>query len=159
MNCDLPSNSWVLPLCRPLRRSAIPVFIERLLLILVIVLQAWVFLVAPTNINGDPNEYLHTARGLFSGDTSITFNRFIGYPLIIKLFSLNLHHLNLLFLCQSILFIIVLYHFAHALPCAPSYAVVWVGMLGKQEVGFGDGRLFRLYIQLLLCYFLFCFCV
>ena len=92
------------------------VFIERLVLSLVIVLQGWIFLVVPTDNNGDPNDYLRIAKSL---GTTISFNRFIGYPVIIKALSLNLSYLNLLFLFQSIFFIVALVCFAHSFGLPP----------------------------------------
>ena len=97
----------------------VPVFIERIILSFVILLQAWVFLVVPTDNNGDPNEYLDIARRLFSGEASISFNRFIGYPAIIKAVTLDLSFLNLLFLFQSVLFISALIYFANSFSLPP----------------------------------------
>jgi len=88
--------------------------LEQLLLLLVIILQVWVFFGVPTDNNGDPNDYLLIARRLFSTGAPISFNRFIGYPLIIKILSLNLTHLNVLFFFQSTLFVAALVHFANA---------------------------------------------
>jgi len=73
----------------------------------------------PTDLNGDPNDYLHLARDLFSMETLSNFNRFIGYPIFIKISSLNLAQLNLTFVVQSLIFLIALYYFAHSISSKP----------------------------------------
>src|SRR5436309_13710675 len=70
--------------------------LEQLLLLLVIILQVWVFFGVPTDNNGDPNDYLLIARRLLSTGAPISSNRLIGYPLIIKILSLTLIRLHVL---------------------------------------------------------------
>jgi hypothetical protein len=88
-------------------------------LILVIILQTWVFLVVPTDNNGDPNDYIHIAQNLFSRNPTVSLNRFFGYPLFIKLASLNLRSINLLFFVQSLLFVAAVSYFASSLSLPP----------------------------------------
>ena len=78
----------------------------------------------PTDLNGDPNDYLHLARDLFSIETLSNFNRFIGYPIFIKISSLNLAQLNLTFVVQSLIFLIALYYFTHSISSKPLIRVL-----------------------------------
>jgi hypothetical protein len=78
----------------------------------------------PTDLNGDPNDYLYSARNLFSLETLSNFNRFIGYPIFIKISSLNLAQLNLTFVVQSIIFLVALYYFARSISSNPLIRVL-----------------------------------
>lgn len=78
----------------------------------------------PTDLNGDPNDYLYLARHLFSLETLSNFNRFIGYPIFIKISSLNLAQLNLTFVVQSIIFLVALYYFARSISSNPLIRVL-----------------------------------
>lgn len=72
-----------------------------------------IFFTVATDNNGDPNEYIVIARTLFSVDAPINPNRFIGYPLFLKISSLNLYLLNLTFFVQHVLFLFSLWFFAN----------------------------------------------
>lgn len=73
----------------------------------------------PTDFNGDPNDYIRLARELFTTDIFANFNRFIGYPIFIKLTSLNLAQLNLTFICQLVILLFSLRYFAQTVSYDP----------------------------------------
>lgn len=78
----------------------------------------------PTDLNGDPNDYLHLARHLISIETLSNFNRFIGYPIFIKISSLNLAQLNLTFVVQATILLLALYYFARSITSNPLIRVL-----------------------------------
>ncbi|OFV80871.1 MAG: hypothetical protein A2Y78_08845 [Acidobacteria bacterium RBG_13_68_16] len=125
-------------------------------LILVIVVQAWVFLMVPTDNNGDPNDYLVIAQGLFSRMTPFTLNRSIGYPLFIKVASLDLHNLNLLFLVQSVLFVVAIFYFASSLSlppilrCLVCVPALIPGIAYMQKLLFPDGLILSLLLLFMI---------
>lgn len=115
-----------------------------------VILQAWVFLVVPTDNNGDPHDYLLMAQNLFSATTHGSFNRFIGYPLFIKIASLNVRNINLIFFVQSLFFVVALHCFASALSVTPTlqslvYLPALIPALAyMQKLLFPDGLLLSL---------------
>jgi hypothetical protein len=119
-------------------------------LILVIVVQAWVFLVVPTDNNGDPNDYLVIAQDLLSRKIPITFNRFIGYPLFVRIASFDLQNINLLFLVQSVLFVTALFYFVSSLSlppvlrCLVCVPALIPGIAYMQKLLFPDGFILSL---------------
>ena len=80
-----------------------------------------IFFTITTDNNGDPNEYLAIARTLFMADSPINPNRFIGYPLFLKVTSLNLRLINLTFFAQHILFLFALWFFAKKITDIPLF--------------------------------------
>jgi len=88
-------------------------FAEKFIFLLVSALQIVIFFTVATDNNGDPNDYLSIAKSLFSSDSKAGFLRFYGYPFFIKIASLNLYDLNLIFFSQSVIFLTSLYYFAN----------------------------------------------
>lgn len=87
-------------------------------------LHAIVYFTIATDNNGDPNEYLAIARSLFTFNAPINPNRFIGYPLFVKLTSLNLAWLNFTFLVQHLIFLFCLWIFAKQITDSPLFRVL-----------------------------------
>jgi hypothetical protein len=86
--------------------------LERTIFWSAVLLHAIIFFTIATDNNGDPNEYIVIARTLFSPDSPINPNRFVGYPFFLKITSLNLYLLNLTFFVQHVLFLFSLWFFA-----------------------------------------------
>jgi hypothetical protein len=93
--------------------------IERLIFISAVFLHLIIFFTIATDNNGDPNEYIYVARNLFSSDSGYSILRFFGYPIFIKITSLNFLSLNLTLLAQHLLFIWALWFFAHRVTRTP----------------------------------------
>lgn len=93
--------------------------LPELILLTASALQLLIFFTVATDNNGDPNDYLEIAKRLFSSDAGVNPNRFYGYPLFIRITSLNLANLNLIFLIQSILLLYAVYYFSKSLPIKP----------------------------------------
>lgn len=83
----------------------------------------------PTDFNGDPNDYIRLARDLFSTEAFTNLNRFIGYPIFIKLTSFNLMQINLTFVCQLVIFLFSLRYFANTVSNHP-YIKVFIYLPG-----------------------------
>lgn len=81
---------------------------------------ALVFLLVPTDNNGDPNDYMTVARTLFSeNEGHVSILRSFGYPLFIRITSLNLHHLNFTFFAQTIIFLCAIRYFSSRTTTSP----------------------------------------
>ncbi|MBT8609463.1 hypothetical protein G6660_05315 [Polynucleobacter paneuropaeus] len=91
---------------------------EGVFIALLVYLMAFFFAIA-SDINGDPNEYIALARDFFSLKILANPGRFIGYPLFIKLTSLNLRYLNLTFFVQLVVFLYSIRFFAHSISRKP----------------------------------------
>jgi len=79
------------------------------------VLTAWCFLVVPSDLNGDPNDYLFIARSMLNdgfGAQGLTAMRTPGYPLFITVTSLGLRWINGVFLAQAVIFVVAVWWFA-----------------------------------------------
>ncbi|CAB4624063.1 MAG: hypothetical protein F2599_04105 [Actinobacteria bacterium] len=108
--------------------------------------QTYVFLLIPTDFNGDPNDYINVARQIFSSDSeNVSILRFVGYPFFIKAMSLNLINLNLVFFAQSLLFVSASWYFAKSASSNPYFqsAIVLIGTIPSiaymQKLLFPDG--------------------
>lgn len=77
-------------------------------------IQVSVFLSFSTDNNGDPNAYVHIAKTIFKEKFEFRSFRFVGYPLFLKISTLNVSNINLLFLIQSCLFLSAVYFFGRA---------------------------------------------
>jgi hypothetical protein len=81
---------------------------------------ALAFLLVPTDNNGDPHDYMTVARTLFSGDQNhVSILRSFGYPLFVKITSINLHHLNLTFFVQTIILLCSIRYFSNCTTTSP----------------------------------------
>ena len=87
--------------------------LEKICIVLIIMLQGWVYLIVPTSNNGDATEYIKIALELFETDSEFKFLRLFGYPLLLKVFSVNLEFINLFFFFQSIFFVFTVIFFAN----------------------------------------------
>jgi len=93
--------------------------LEQFLFIALAGYQLLIIFSVATDINGDPNDYIRLARDFFNPEVFSNFNRFIGYPLFIKLTSFNLVYLNLVFIVQLGIFLASLRSFAYSLSDDP----------------------------------------
>lgn len=80
-----------------------------------VIYQTLIVFSIPTDINGDPNDYIRIARNLSMEEVFSGLHRFVGYPLFIKLVSLNLAQLNLVFIGQLFIYLISLRIFASSI--------------------------------------------
>jgi hypothetical protein len=118
----------------------------------VIAVQSWSFLFVPTDFNGDPNDYVGIAMNSFQGISTI---RMFGYPLFLTIVSFNFSALNLIFLAQSIVFLLCLRYFAITLVSKASlrwivYSVALIPSVAyTQKLLFPDGLILSLMLLFL----------
>jgi hypothetical protein len=118
----------------------------------VIAVQSWAFLFVPTDFNGDPNDYVGIAMNSFQGISTI---RMFGYPIFLSIFSFNFSILNLIFVAQSIIFLVCLRYFAFALVSRASlrwivYVVALIPSVAyTQKLLFPDGLILSLMLLFL----------
>ena len=95
--------------------------LERTIFWSAVCLHIIIFFIIATDNNGDPNEYIAIARTLFSPDSPINPNRFVGYPFFLKITSLNLYSFNITFFAQHVLFLFSIWFFANKITDVPIF--------------------------------------
>lgn len=131
--------------------------IEKACILSVIILQAWIFLVVPTDNYGDPSEYINIAKSLFEGDSQYQYNRMFGYPLLLKIFSFNLVSINTFFLFQSALFTFSLIYYAKTitehpiLRCIIYLPALVPSVAYMQKILFPDGVITSIVLLTMAC--------
>jgi len=83
-------------------------WLERATLVALGVTVGWCFLAIPSDLNGDPNDYLFIARSMLERGLAaegLTAMRTPGYPAFVLIASGGLRSLNMVFLVQAVLYV------------------------------------------------------